>query len=71
MNVESGWVHDLLTYDIHILFINQVAICTGCDVLRPWAAIIVGAITAFSFNFTAWFIAKMKIDDPVDAIAGK
>ncbi|CAG5135011.1 unnamed protein product [Candidula unifasciata] len=48
---------------------GMVAICTGCDLLRPWAAIIVGAVTAVSFNFTAWLMWRLKIDDPVDAIA--
>ncbi|KAK0060326.1 ammonium transporter 1, partial [Biomphalaria pfeifferi] len=48
---------------------GMVAICAGCDTYRPWGAIIVGAIAAVSFNITSYLMIKLKIDDPVDAVA--
>ncbi|XP_059178358.1 putative ammonium transporter 1 [Physella acuta] len=48
---------------------GMVAVCAGCDLIRPWGATIVGAIACVSFNFTSWLINKAKIDDPVDAVA--
>ena len=38
--------------------------------LEPWAAIIAGAVGALVFLFSKWFILyKLRVDDPVDAIA--
>ncbi|CAL1540120.1 unnamed protein product [Lymnaea stagnalis] len=48
---------------------GMVAICAGCNVIRPWGATVVGAIAGISFNITSWLMIKMKIDDPVDAVA--
>ncbi|KAK6973707.1 ammonium transporter Amt1, partial [Biomphalaria glabrata] len=48
---------------------GMVAICAGCDTYRPWGAIIVGTIAAVSFNITSYLMIKLKIDDPVDAVA--
>ena len=47
-----------------------VAITAGTSVLQPWAAIIAGAIGALVFLGSKWAILhKLKVDDPVDAIA--
>lgn len=61
----------LYTYEICMwTFVFQVASCTACNVMRPWSAVIVGAIAGVSFNTFAWLMTKLKIDDPVDAVAG-
>ena len=47
-----------------------VAITAGTSTLEPWAAIIAGAVGALVFLFSKWFILyKLRVDDPVDAIA--
>ncbi|KAH9518757.1 ammonium transporter Amt1 [Bulinus truncatus] len=48
---------------------GMVAICAGCDTYRPWGAIVVGAIAGISFNVTSYLMIRLKIDDPVDAVA--
>ncbi|MFA6866259.1 MAG: ammonium transporter [Clostridia bacterium] len=47
-----------------------VAITAGCDIVSPFGAFIIGLIAAFVVFFGAEFIEKkLKIDDPVGAIA--
>ncbi|CAG5124631.1 unnamed protein product [Candidula unifasciata] len=48
---------------------GMVAVCSGCNVYRPWAAPIVGAFAGVSFNLISWLMCRFKIDDPVDAVA--
>ncbi|CAG5130739.1 unnamed protein product, partial [Candidula unifasciata] len=48
---------------------GMVAVCAGCDSMRPWGAPIVGSIAAIAFNITSWLMCKIKLDDPVDAVA--
>ncbi|BFZ05252.1 hypothetical protein BsWGS_08291 [Bradybaena similaris] len=48
---------------------GMVAVCSGCNLYKPWAAPIVGVIAGVSFNITSWFMCKIKVDDPVDAVA--
>ncbi|CAG5130741.1 unnamed protein product, partial [Candidula unifasciata] len=56
-------------YTVNGCVSGMVAICGGCDVFRPWGACIVGLVAGICFNFTSWWVAKLKIDDPVDAVA--
>ncbi|BFZ15991.1 hypothetical protein BsWGS_19030 [Bradybaena similaris] len=56
-------------YTVNGCVSGMVAICGGCDVYRPWGACIVGLIAGIGFNFTSWWVVKLKIDDPVDAVA--
>uniref|UniRef100_A0A0B7ATC0 Ammonium transporter n=1 Tax=Arion vulgaris TaxID=1028688 RepID=A0A0B7ATC0_9EUPU len=56
-------------YTVNGCVSGMVAICGGCDVFRPWGACIVGLVAGVGFNFTSWWVAKLKIDDPVDAVA--
>ena len=47
----------------------MVAMCAGCDGYYPWAASLVAAIGAVAYYFTSSLMIKMKIDDPLDAVA--
>ncbi|XP_012937656.1 putative ammonium transporter 1 [Aplysia californica] len=48
---------------------GMVAICAGCNVIRPWGACVVGLVAGIFFNFTSWAMVKLRIDDPLDAVA--
>jgi Amt family ammonium transporter len=45
-----------------------VSITASCNNVEPWAAIAIGVISGFVYIFACWVIAKIKIDDPVEAI---
>ncbi|BFZ05259.1 hypothetical protein BsWGS_08298 [Bradybaena similaris] len=55
-------------YTVNGCVSGMVAVCGGCDVYRPWGACVVGLIAGVCYNFTSWWVAKLKIDDPVDAV---
>lgn len=47
-----------------------VAITAGCDVVDVFGACIIGFVAAFVVIFVVWFLDyKLKIDDPVGAVA--
>jgi len=48
----------------------MVSVCAGCNDYTPWSALIVGAIAGVSFIAWHHLIVKIKIDDPLDAVAG-
>jgi len=48
---------------------GMVSLCAGCDDLRPWAAIIIGAVAGISLIGWHRLMLKLKIDDPLDAVA--
>tara|TARA_R110002050_G_scaffold60369_1_gene133873 strand:+ start:567 stop:1160 length:594 start_codon:yes stop_codon:yes gene_type:complete len=42
-----------------------VGITAGCAMVEPWAAIIIGIISAFVMTGTSRLLVKLRIDDPV------
>ncbi|XP_041366977.1 putative ammonium transporter 1 [Gigantopelta aegis] len=63
--------HWSLLFTINGALAGMVAACAGCNVIYPWCACIVGVFASISYQFWAWFMVKMWIDDPLDAVAGK
>ncbi|CAG5135012.1 unnamed protein product [Candidula unifasciata] len=55
-------------YTVNGMVSGMVAVCGGCDVYRPWGACVVGLVAGACYNFTSWWVTKLKIDDPVDAV---
>jgi ammonia channel protein AmtB len=47
-----------------------VAICAGCDTVYPWAGFVIGLVAGLVFMIWTFLIEKLKIDDPLDAVAG-
>lgn len=46
-----------------------VAITAGCDVVEPVGALITGIVVAFVLIFGVELVIKLKVDDPVGAVA--
>ena len=44
--------------------------CAGCNQLRPWFALLIGIIAGVQFIGWHHLMLKLKIDDPLDAVAG-
>ncbi|CAG0916275.1 unnamed protein product [Notodromas monacha] len=64
---EESWS---LLMTINTAFIAMVASCSGCDTIRPWGAVLVGAVAAFIFLGIRRLTTKYKlIDDPLDCVA--
>ena len=47
----------------------MVAQCGGCNLYEPWAALIVGCIGGIGFMFVHFSMLRLKLDDPLDAVA--
>jgi Amt family ammonium transporter len=58
-----------ITMTINGVLAGLVAITAGCNVVGPNAAIIIGLIAGFLVDIAVLYIDKLKIDDPVGAIA--
>jgi Amt family ammonium transporter len=46
-----------------------VAICAGVNVVRPYGALVIGLVAGFIYFIASWIVVKLKIDDPLDAVA--
>ena len=55
---------------MYTLFDHQVSVCAAADSYQTWAAAVVGAIAGCTYMLWSWFILKLKIDDPLDSVAG-
>jgi ammonium transporter, Amt family len=45
-----------------------VAITSGCGVVEPWAAIVIGIVAGWVYLWTSNLLLRLRIDDAVDAI---
>ena len=45
----------------------MVAITAPCDIVEPWAAVVIGVIAGILFSCFSKILALNKIDDPLDA----
>eukprot|EP00122_Pirum_gemmata_P000017 Pgem_evm1s7 len=64
----GGHYLSLLTM-INGLLAGMVAICASCNAVEPWAAFVIGVIAGVVYTAWSFGIAKLKIDDPLDAVA--
>lgn len=58
-----------VTMTLNGVLAGLVAITAGCDVVRPIGAALIGAISAFIYIYGVEFVTKLKVDDPVGAVA--
>ncbi|KAK3697510.1 hypothetical protein QZH41_011277, partial [Actinostola sp. cb2023] len=49
---------------------GMVAICAGASVFKPYCALVVGVVAGAGYILWSWAVLKVKIDDPLDAVAG-
>ena len=47
----------------------MVSQCAGCNLYEPWAALIVGAFGGAGFMIVHFGMLRLKLDDPLDAVA--
>eukprot|EP00884_Botryococcus_braunii_P009049 jgi/Botrbrau1/18145/Bobra.53_1s0016.2 len=63
----------VVVYDIMIMgngaLAGLVAITSGCSVVYPWAAIIIGIVAGVLYVVASRISVMLKLDDPLDAIA--
>ena len=52
------------------ILLIQVAICAGCNTVHPYAALIIGLIAGVAYMGWSIGMLKLRIDDPIDAVAG-
>jgi len=48
---------------------GMVALCAGCNLYEPWAALIVGGFGGVGFMVVHFGMLRLKLDDPLDAVA--
>ena len=48
---------------------GMVSLCAGCNVYEPWAALIVGTFGGLGFMVVHFAMLRLKLDDPLDAVA--
>ena len=58
-----------ITMTINGVLAGLVAITAGCNIVEPGSAIIIGLIAGILVDIAVIYIDKIKIDDPVGAIA--
>lgn len=59
------------TLDLNEVVFFQVAMCAGCNVVHPYAAFVIGIIAGMAYVAWSTVMLRVKIDDPLDAVAGK
>lgn len=48
---------------------GMVAMCAGCNVVHPYAAVVIGIIAGMAYVAWSTVMLRVKIDDPLDAVA--
>jgi len=51
-------------------FTGMVVTCASCADIYPWAAFVFGVIGGFTYIAWNRFMLWIKVDDPLDAVAG-
>ncbi|XP_078492621.1 ammonium transporter 2 [Ciona intestinalis] len=48
---------------------GMVSMCAGCNDMLPWAAVVIGTVAGLAFMAWHHIMLKLRIDDPLDAVA--
>ena len=58
------------SFGSNAVFFIKVAICAGCYTVYPWAGFVIGSFAGVVFMVWSFMMEKLRIDDPLDAVAG-
>ena len=53
------------------VFVSQVSLCAGCNAVHPYAAFVIGIIAGMAYVAWSTLMLRVRVDDPLDAVAGK
>ena len=48
---------------------GMVTVCAGCNEFYPWIACLVSSVGGFVYLLVSDLMVRMRIDDPLDAVA--
>ncbi len=48
---------------------GMVSVCSGCDEYYPWMAAMIGCVAGIIYVSLSSLMVRLKIDDPLDAVA--
>eukprot|EP01135_Chromosphaera_perkinsii_P001539 Nk52_evm9s207 gene=Nk52_evmTU9s207 len=48
---------------------GMVAICSGCNVIQPWASLVIGFLAGLTYIGWSYGVLRCHVDDPLDAVA--
>jgi Amt family ammonium transporter len=65
---STGEPHFSLLHAMNGSLSGLVAITSGCGVVEPWAAIVIGTIAGWIYLCASSMLIRLRIDDAVDAI---
>jgi len=65
---RTGEPHFSLSMAMNGSLSGLVAITSGCGVVEPWAAVVIGICAGWVYMWSSNFLIKVRIDDAVDAI---
>ena len=68
--VTCNWLYWLTETRIPV-FVSQVSLCAGCNAVHPYAAFVIGIIAGMAYVGWSTLMLRLKVDDPLDAVAGK
>lgn len=65
---STGEPHFSIQHAMNGSLSGLVAITSGCGVVEPWAAIVIGMIAGWIYLYASSMLIRLRIDDAVDAI---
>lgn len=65
---RTGEPHFSLTMAMNGSLSGLVAVTSGCAVVEPWGAIIIGIVAGWFYLYTSGLLIRFRIDDAVDAV---
>jgi Amt family ammonium transporter len=64
----TGEPHFSLVMAMNGALSGLVAITSGCAVVEPWAAVVIGIVSGWVYIYTSNLLIRLRIDDAVNAI---
>jgi ammonium transporter, Amt family len=65
---RTGEPHFSLLTAMNGAISGLVAVTSGCGVVEPWAAIVIGIVAGWVYLWSSSLLLRLRIDDAVDAI---